>query len=374
MPVSYGDLPASQSKPAEASNPGGSGQQQYSDDNPPNFNEDQAGWVRHYYGDEYLEDGKYPRGVLIDHGDQGGERITGYKTTPETHPWLYPGPNDVHTNGRIYPSGGGTYDQSTGKFQQSIKARPEDIRASHDKRNYYKNGGEGVPPEIMRTFVDDRTPGSPYWQRAEANRGKPPDQRPYPSPFEVTGPYGRYVYQHQNWAKNPNPSGPDWRGRPGEGQWSGRYVAKGLSQSRFISNGTTWDPENPLPRGAQPPGGGTGTGGDQSPPPSHREPPADQTPPPPQDTAPPPGQEPPSQTGPVQTQPGPTVSVGGSTTKPATPGSGNVNTDPMAMVQSQGGGLLSQAAPPAQPAPPPQQGALSQAQTQVPPTSGMFGT
>lgn len=328
---------------------------QYSDENPPNFNTDKAGWVKYYYGEEYLEDGKYPRGVKIDHGvGSGGVQITGYKTTPETHPWLYPGPNDVHTDGKIYPPQRGLYNDQGG-FWQGFKATPADIKASHEKRNYYKNGGQGTPPDIVRTMVDDRSPGSPYWQRMDANRraiGNPySTSLPYPSPEEVTGPHGRYSYRRQTLRRN-----------------NGRWEYAGVQDSRFMSNGNVYDPDNSPPA-------------DTSPPPDTTPPP-----PPPADTTPPP---PPADTSPSQPGGPGTGGTVASTSAPGSAmamvqGSGNISPPPAG---NQGGsaptsapGMLSKARGgtpgPAAPAGPPQGGADPMLpQPAVPqPSKGMFGT
>src|SRR3990167_8073566 len=110
----------------------------YSAANPPDFSTDPAGFVKYYYGSEYLNpDGTYNKGIAFTTGTGGNApSITAYKQTPETHPWLYIKPGEVDIDSRIYGADPDVYRTPQGGLIVP-RVGEEQRQASYDQNNYF---------------------------------------------------------------------------------------------------------------------------------------------------------------------------------------------------------------------------------------------
>lgn len=112
--------------------------------------QDPEAWILENYGAEYLNGG------VKTVGSNGGTTITHNKRTPETHPWLFIDPTQADVNGRIYDTG--PVQSGTG-ISAGRQATDAERQASYASNNYYKNGGKGLDPALMRDMTRYITPG-----------------------------------------------------------------------------------------------------------------------------------------------------------------------------------------------------------------------
>lgn len=111
---------------------------------------DPEAWIQQNYGEGYSNEG------VKTVGSNGGVTITHNKRTPETHPWLFIDPTQADVNGRIYDTG--PVQSGTG-ISAGRQASDAERQASYASNNYYKNGGKGLDPALMRGMTRYITPG-----------------------------------------------------------------------------------------------------------------------------------------------------------------------------------------------------------------------